>query len=215
MSTWVRFLHAFLIMPKLLFTAGPLVWRVASRNVWRNPRRTGVVVTAVAIGIAGVVLTMAVNYGMVVQMVETAIETELGHMQIHGQGFDQNPDITVRLIDGGRAGTAVLRDVSGVTTWARRVRGEGFLASPRSSAGVRVVGIEPERGGTDAHPAVDLCHEPRINLQNLPGQIKRWNPGIGHGREAKLQGSHKTAAVVAERSDNGSIAPRRLRIELR
>ena len=145
MKTLLRFLRISLILPYVLVTAGPMVWRLSWRNVWRNPRRTAVVISAVAVGIAGVVLTMAVNFGMVFQMVETAIETEVGHVQIHGQGFDQNPDITMRLIDGGRAVAAVLGDIPLVTTWARRIRGEGFLMSPRSSAGVRVVGIEPGR----------------------------------------------------------------------
>jgi ABC-type lipoprotein release transport system permease subunit len=122
-----------------------MIWRMAWRNAWRNPRRTSVVVTAVAVGIAGVVLTMAVNYGMVVQMVETAISTELGHIQIHAAGFDRNPELAVRLEDGGRAGAEALQALEGVEAWARRVRAEGLITSPRSSAGVRVVGIEPER----------------------------------------------------------------------
>jgi len=122
-----------------------MLWRMAWRNAWRNPRRTAVVVTAVAVGIAGVVLTMAVNYGMVVQMMETAISTELGHLQIHAAGFDQNPELAVRLEDGGDAGAEALAGLGGVAAWARRVRAEGLITSPRSSAGVRVVGIEPER----------------------------------------------------------------------
>ena len=122
-----------------------MIWRMAWRNAWRNPRRTSVVVTAVAVGIAGVVLTMAVNYGMVVQMVETAISTELGHLQIHAAGFDQNPELAIRLEDGGREGAEALAALRGVEAWARRVRAEGLITSPRSSAGVRVVGIEPER----------------------------------------------------------------------
>jgi ABC-type lipoprotein release transport system permease subunit len=122
-----------------------MIWRMAWRNAWRNPRRTAVVVTAVAVGIAGVVLTMAVNYGMVVQMMETAISTELGHLQIHAAGFDQNPELAVRLEDGGSAAAEALAALGGVAAWARRVRAEGLITSPRSSAGVRVVGIEPER----------------------------------------------------------------------
>jgi ABC-type lipoprotein release transport system permease subunit len=122
-----------------------LALRLAWRNVWRNPRRTGVVVCAVAVGIAGVLLSMSINYGMVVGLVDTAIATELGHLQIHGRGFDENPELRIRLHDGGRAGSAALARLEGVEAWARRVRGQGLVNSPRASAGVSVVGIEPER----------------------------------------------------------------------
>ena len=122
-----------------------LTLRIAWRNVWRQPRRAGVVITGVAIGIAGVVLSMAVNFGMVVQMIETAIATDLGHIQIHAAGFDENPEISRRLLEGGRTGVAAVEGLSGVRAFARRIRGEGLLTSPRASAGVRVLGIEPER----------------------------------------------------------------------
>ena len=55
-----------------------LTLRMAWRNAWRSRRRTGIVVSAVAVGISGTLLSMAVNYGMVFQMVDTAIATELG-----------------------------------------------------------------------------------------------------------------------------------------
>ena len=122
-----------------------LVFRMAWRNVWRNPRRTGIVLAAVAIGIAGALLSMSVNYGMIYQMVDTAIATDLGHLQIHAPGFDHDPALRVRLADGGRAATDVLEDLEGVLAWAPRVRGEGLVTSPRASVGVRLVGIDPER----------------------------------------------------------------------
>jgi putative ABC transport system permease protein len=122
-----------------------LVFRMAWRNVWRNPRRTGIVLTAVAIGIAGALLSMSVNYGMVYQMVDTAIATDLGHLQIHAPGFDEDPELRVRLADGGRAAVEALADLEGVLAWAPRVRGEGLVTSPRASVGVRLVGIDPER----------------------------------------------------------------------
>ena len=67
--------------------ADPRVWRLALRNVGRSGRRTAIVITAVAVGLSGAILTMSINYGMVHQMVETAIRTELGDLQLHGRGF--------------------------------------------------------------------------------------------------------------------------------
>jgi putative ABC transport system permease protein len=118
--------------------------RMAWRNVWRNPRRSAVVVTAVAIGIAGALIAMAFNYGMVVQMVETAIGTELGHVQIHARGYDANPELRVRMRDGGAGPGQVLKRNRDVEAFARRVRGEGLVTSAQASVGVRVVGVEPE-----------------------------------------------------------------------
>ena len=50
--------------------------RLAWRNVGRNPRRTGIVIAAVAIGMAGTLLSMAIFYGMMFQIVDNAIKTE-------------------------------------------------------------------------------------------------------------------------------------------
>ncbi len=118
--------------------------RIAWRNVWRNPRRSAVLVTAVAVGIAGALIAMAFNYGMVVQMVETAIGTELGHLQIHAQGYDASPELRVRMRDGGKRSGQILEGDRDVQAFARRVRGEGLVTSAQASVGVRVVGVEPE-----------------------------------------------------------------------
>jgi len=122
-----------------------MIGRLAWRNLWRNPRRTGIVVVAVAVGISGSLLAMAVNYGMVDQMVRTAIETELGHVQIHVAGWDDDPRLERRLADGGRAAERALSRSESLRALSRRVRGDGLIQSPRASAGVRIVGVEPAR----------------------------------------------------------------------
>ena len=119
--------------------------RLAWRNVWRNRRRSGIVLAAVAVGIAGVVLSMAINNGMVLQMVEMAIGTWVGHLQIHARGYEENPGLELNLADGGRAAARILKSVNGVQAWAPRVRSEALVSSPRASAGVRLVGIDPDR----------------------------------------------------------------------
>lgn len=121
-----------------------MVWRLAFRGLFRNPRRTFVVLAAVSVGIAGCSLAIALNSGMAAQMVKTAIATELGHVQIHAPGFEDDPQLRVLIEDGGDRVTRAVEVAPDVRAWALRVRGQGLVNSPRSSVGVRVVAIQPE-----------------------------------------------------------------------
>jgi ABC-type lipoprotein release transport system permease subunit len=82
---------------------------------------------------------------MILQMVDTAIRTEVGHLQLHARGFDENPRLRLRLAEGGRAEVEALRSLAGVSAWAPRVRSEGLVFSPRANVGVAVVGVDPAR----------------------------------------------------------------------
>jgi putative ABC transport system permease protein len=119
--------------------------RMAWRNIWRNPRRTAVVMTAISIGIAGCVVAMAINLGMMAGMVDTAIRGGLAHLQIHDAGWDQNPELEIRLVDGGSAIARALDAIPEVEHWAPRLRAEGLAASPHASVGVAIAGVDPIR----------------------------------------------------------------------
>lgn len=122
-----------------------MLLRMAWRNLWRNPRRTAVVLSAISVGIAGCVLAMAFNLGMVAGMVDSAIRSGLGHMQVHASGWDKNPDLETRLLDGGMAVAKALDQVPEIEGWAPRLRAQGLVASPRASVGVDIVGVDPQR----------------------------------------------------------------------
>jgi ABC-type lipoprotein release transport system permease subunit len=122
-----------------------MLLRMAWRNLWRNPRRTAVVLTAISVGIAGCILAMAINLGMVAGLIDTAIRSGLGHLQIHGSGWDASPELEVRLTDGGAGIAEALDDVPEIEHWAPRLRAQGLVASPRASVGVAIAGVDPER----------------------------------------------------------------------
>ena len=119
--------------------------RLGWRNIWRNPRRTVIVASSIAIGLAGCALSMAIQLGMMSEMVDTAIATGLGHVQIHAPGWDEQPELELRLMAGADDVTALLDRDEDVIAWAPRIRGQGLVASPRASVGVSILGVDPSR----------------------------------------------------------------------
>ena len=185
-----------------------LTLRLAWRNAWRNRRRTGIVVTAVAVGIAGTLVSMAVNYGMVFQMVETAIATELGHVQLHAPGFDANPELRVRFLDGGRRAVKLVEQLEGVRSFSRRVRSEGLVSSPRASAGVRLVGIEPQR-----EARVSVISDSITQGRYLEDDGTRRTVLLGEKLAARLEVAVGDKVVVSAQDLSGDLAGEALRVQ--
>ncbi|MDJ0786203.1 MAG: FtsX-like permease family protein [Myxococcota bacterium] len=122
----------------------PSTWRIALRNVARNTRRTAIVLTAITVGLSSMLLAMAINYGMIFQMIQTAIRTDLGHVQVHARGWSDQPGIEWTLSQT-RTEAGLTPAPGKVLAAAPRVRGEGLVFSPRASVGVRVLGVDPVR----------------------------------------------------------------------
>lgn len=119
--------------------------RMAWRNIGRNRGRTAILVTTVAVGILGTLVSMAVMWGMMFEMVETAIETDLGHMQIHAVGYEADPEISLLLPNGAEESLRALARDPDVRAYARRIRSEALVSSPTTSVGLRLLGVEAER----------------------------------------------------------------------
>jgi len=179
--------------------------KMAWRNAWRNKRRTGILVTAVAVGIAGALLTMALNFGMIFQMVELAIESDLGHVQVHAAGWDANPELALRLDDGGVRALGSLEADPRVRAVARRVRGEGLLASPRASAGVRVLGIE-----TDREPEITRIASSVTEGSYLDTKRRRVLIGAELARRLEVEVGDKV--VLSAQDLEGELAGEALRV---
>ena len=170
-----------------------LTWRLAWRNVGRHPRRTLIVVSAISVGIWGVFLTMALNFGMVFQMVDTAISTELGHLQVHARGFDRKPGLEERIEGGAAWAERNLEALPGLRAWAPRGRSEGLLYSPRASVGVRVVAIDPER-----EPRVSRLADSVVEGTYLEGARRRVLIGEALARRLSVQIGDKLVLSVQD-----------------
>ncbi len=126
----------------------PALFRIAWRHLVRSWRRSLVVVTAVAVGLAGSLVLVAWTGGLVRQMTDNAVHARLAHLAIQAPGYRASPDPARSLPATGAASAsallAVLDRQQGVHA-APRLVVEGLAQSARRSSRAVITGVEPGR----------------------------------------------------------------------
>ena len=119
--------------------------QLAWRNLWRNLRRTLITLTALALGVTGIVALQSYRESAFAQMLESITTQLVGHIQIHGRGYQQAPEIDNVVADPITV-TATVRGVLPGLQAERRVLGAGLVGTEDTAAGAMVMGVEPGRG---------------------------------------------------------------------
>jgi len=117
--------------------------RLAWRNLWRNPRRTIIMLLAIAVGVWAMIFMTALMRGMVDQMIEDGIVSLPGLVQVHDPAFRDDPSIEHSIAQPGAAQTEAL-DHPEVTGWTTRLRVPAMISSERDSRGVTLLGVDPK-----------------------------------------------------------------------
>jgi ABC-type lipoprotein release transport system permease subunit len=116
--------------------------RLAWRNLWRNHRRTLVMLMAISVGVWAMIFMTALMRGMVDQMVEDGIDALPGQVQVHHPVYRDDPNIENSMPDPhGQLMAALQSDA--VKGWTRRVRVPAMISSERDSRGVTLLGVDP------------------------------------------------------------------------
>jgi ABC-type lipoprotein release transport system permease subunit len=122
---------------RLLITLG---WR----NLWRHRGRTFTILFALALGVWSMVFLGALMRGSMETQLNKAILNLTGHIQIHAEGYRDDPVIERRM-PAPVASLRAMLDAGGARAWSARVRVPAVIASEYESAGVTLVGIDPAR----------------------------------------------------------------------
>ena len=118
--------------------------RLAWRNLWRNHRRTLIMLVAVTVGVWAMIFMTALMRGMVSQMVRDGIDVLPGHVQIHQANFRDDPSVA-NMIPMTDSEIAKRFDSAGFKAWASRVRVPAVVTSEYESRGVTLLGVDPEQ----------------------------------------------------------------------
>ena len=124
----------------LLRVVAMLAWR----NLWRNHRRTLIMIGAVTVGVWAMVFMTALMRGMVSDMMQDGVRNLPGHVQVHDPRFRDDPSVN-NLIRTRDSEIAARLEAAGIETWSSRINVPAVISSERESRGVVLVGIDPPR----------------------------------------------------------------------
>ncbi len=116
--------------------------RLSWRYLWRNYRRTLIMLVAISLGVWAMIFMTALMRGMVDQMIEDGIDALPGLVQIHHPAYRDDPNVVNSLPPpDGRLEAAL--QASPVTAWAPRVKVPAMISSERNNRGVTLLGVDP------------------------------------------------------------------------
>jgi len=117
--------------------------RLAWRNLWRNYRRTLIMLLAIAVGVWAMIFMTALMRGMVDEMIKDGINSLPGYVQVHHPEYRDDPSIDNSLAAPGPELLAALQSPV-VAGWTSRVRVPAMISSERDSRGVTLLGVDPK-----------------------------------------------------------------------
>ncbi len=119
-----------------------ILFRLAWRNLWRNHRRTGIMLGAIGIGVWAMIFMTALTRGMVDQMIIDSIGVMPGHVQMHNLKFADDPSVSNRIVYSNAELTDKFKDAD-FEAWASRVKVPAIITSERDSRGITLLGVDP------------------------------------------------------------------------
>lgn len=132
-----------------------MLLKIAWRNIWRNKRRSLIVLSSVVVGVIAAILVDGLSNGMLRQMLFNRINSNVSHIQIHKKGFHDNKTVQNYIPDYQKAVQAVKNNPS-VKYYSERVITFGLLSSASNSSGVYINGVKPgqEQNVTDINESI-------------------------------------------------------------
>ena len=121
---------------RILLTLG---WR----NLWRNRRRTLVMLVAIVIGVWAMILFSALMSGMFDEMVRGGLRALPGEVQIHHPGYRDDPSVVNSMDEPSGALLEKLR-APPIVGWSTRVRVPAMISSERDNRGILLLGVDPD-----------------------------------------------------------------------
>ena len=182
-----------------------IVSMLAWRNLWRNHRRTIVMVSAITIGVWAMIFMTALMRGMVNDMIRDGIRALPGHLQVHHPEFRDDPSVN-NLIPMSDAALTEALSQSGLAGWSSRVKVPAIISSERESRGVTLIGVDP-----DLEKSIEAIGSNIVEGRNLE-DVNDGGVILGRKLTEKLDTELGKRVVLMSQDPDNEIADRGYRV---
>jgi len=178
----------------------PINIKIAWRNIWRNPRRTILTISAIAFATFMLIFMLSLQFGAYSTMVNASVKIHTGHLQIQAKGYQDkqkmrlavsNPEEIKKLLD----------QISGLTAFTYRANAIALVSSNKRTYGVMIVGISPEdeaKVSTIKNFLIKGAYLSKTDTsQALVGDILAQNLQIDTNDELVILGQGKDGSIAA------------------
>ena len=181
-------------------------FRMAWRNVWRNPRRTILTVSTVAFACFLLVFIMSFQFGGYETMINSSVKIHTGHIQVQAKGFQEKKKVRM-VIPNPEKVDEILKNIPGIEAYAHRGLTFSIFSSGKRSFPGMVTGIDPKQ-------------EPRVsNLKTIirkgsyPGPQESGYALVGESFAKRLKIGLGDEIVILGQGREGAIAATVLKLK--
>ena len=174
--------------------------KMAWRNIWRNPRRSILTISAIAFASILLVFMLSWQFGSYDTMINSAVKIHTGHLQVQAKGYKEKNNIRLVVPNPAAVG-GILDKTTGVAAYTFRANAFSLASSRERTYGIIVVGIDPVREA-EVSTLKRLIRQGNYlsggdSDQALVGELLAKNLQVSLGDELVLLGQGRDGTIAA------------------
>jgi putative ABC transport system permease protein len=174
--------------------------KMAWRNIWRNPRRSILTMTAIAFACLLLVFMLSFQFGSYDTMINSAVKIHTGHLQVQAEGYQDKRTMRLVVPDPGAIGS-ILEQTPGIDAYTYRANAFSLVSSAERTYGIVVIGIDPAREADVSTLKKVIRQGSYLSAEDtnqaLLGELLAKNLRVGLGDELVVIGQGRDGSVAA------------------
>ena len=178
--------------------------KMAWLNIWRNPRRTILTISAISFASILLVFMLSFQFGSYDAMINSSVKIQTGHLQVQAEGYQDKQSIQQVVPHPDEIG-AIVSNSPEVEAYTFRAKAFSLVSSKERTYGVVVTGIDPTmeaevstlKNSIRRGRYLSQDDQNRESPQALVGRLLAKNLRVDLGDELTVLGQGRDGSIAA------------------